>query len=253
MSETQESNGTQTGIDGETPQPQAGDPKQRTQEEREGFNRFRANVTPIERFLLFLSKTEMFALHFCTIATRMTQVSIGAMVLITGTLAFISSYFAVSTCFFKGVNSPAAIFAPALFALFYSTAIMTIDREIVSTTDKSFKNIGVWARIVFAVLIGLVISTPLELKLQEGRISAEIEKHVEARNKPRSDRIFELKKQRDKLMDELLAPYKIAYDNAYKDYQFRMDELKKEANIVMYGPIAKQRDADKDISNHKFN
>lgn len=134
----------------------------------------------VSRFLLFLSKTDTHVLSFCTNETRMTQTSLGMLVFLTGVFAFYSSFYAVSSTF----NSVATGLAVAIV---WATVIMAFDREIVSITREDKK--GLRLRVPIALIIAFVISLPLELKLMEGRIEAEIKQIVSARNQAGWDEI----------------------------------------------------------------
>jgi hypothetical protein len=132
-------------------------------------------VNPISEFFFFLSKTDLHALRFCTPFTRSIQMSIGILVFITGVMAFISSYFAINSVFFGGAQLDIGQLVIAfVVSLFYATAIIFFDREIVSATGKNIVlTIG---RLLFAVFIGIVISFPIELKIQQDEVDQQIVK-----------------------------------------------------------------------------
>lgn len=98
-------------------------------------------------------------------------VGIGATVFFTGLLAFISAGFAIHTIF---DSYTAAI----LFGLVWGLMIFNLDRYIVSTmkNDGSFgrRLLQSFPRIVLAVIIAFVISKPLELKIFQSEINAEL-------------------------------------------------------------------------------
>ncbi|NNF33429.1 MAG: DUF4407 domain-containing protein [Saprospiraceae bacterium] len=98
-------------------------------------------------------------------------VGIGATIFFTGLLAFFSSAFAFFTVF---KSYTIAIFLGMIWGLM----IFNLDRYIVSSIKKkdSFGRQFVMAfpRIIFACLIAIVISKPLELKLFESEIKAEL-------------------------------------------------------------------------------
>lgn len=130
------------------------------------------HYSAIKRLFLFLSKTDLHALQFATPITEMTQASIGTMVATTGILAFCSSFFAIETAFFKGDDSFLSVAVPLFVASVYATAIVTFDREIVGVTEKRL-----WPsllRVFFAVVLGVVIAFPVELKIMEGKIDEQI-------------------------------------------------------------------------------
>src|SRR6185369_9769513 len=103
------------------------------------------------RFFQFLSKTDRRLIVHCTDHSVKTQVSNGVFVLLTAMFAFLSSMYAVHTTFkdFR-VAIPVAVL--------YATVIAFIDREIVSTSNR----LATLSRLPLALVIGLVISVPLE-------------------------------------------------------------------------------------------
>lgn len=104
-------------------------------------------------FLLSLSKTDKHILGDSTEEARKTQLSIGGKVLFTGISAFAPSYFALTSVF--GEN-----FYNILISSVYCFGIIIFDREIVLAFEKG----AVILRIPFAILIGIVISFPREMR-----------------------------------------------------------------------------------------
>ncbi|MBK5275567.1 MAG: DUF4407 domain-containing protein [Desulfuromonadales bacterium] len=168
----------------------------------EAFEYYLTKLNWLERLLLFMSKTELFILQYCTRSTRMTLTSVGAMVVITGILAFFSSFFAVKNSFFMADKTFMSWLVPIFVACVYSGSIMAFDREIVSATDKR----AAWMRIPFAILIGIVISYPIELQMQHGRITAEINKIADSRNKDKKDDIKKFEANNTILMEQSIKP-----------------------------------------------
>jgi len=169
---------------------------------QELFTTFKSKLNWLERLLLFMSKTDLFILQFCTNTTRMTLGSVGVMVVITGILAFFSSFFALKNSFFMEDSSAMSWIVPICVACVYAGAIMAFDREIVAATDKR----AAWMRIPFAILIGFVISYPIELQMQHGRITAEINQMAEARNKDKIDENKLLEKDMVRLKEQTIQP-----------------------------------------------
>ncbi len=123
----------------------------------------------ITRFFQFLSKTDQDALNVgcCTKVTRMTQTSLGVMVLLTGVLAFFSGSYAIYTAF---ESRPWAPLVAIPLGVLYSIMIITFDREIVGAQDKR----AVWFRLPLAVIIGFIVAVPLELRLLEDSINKQL-------------------------------------------------------------------------------
>lgn len=124
----------------------------------------------IQNFFLFCSGVEHSILERCPSDVN-KYVGIGATVFFTGVLAFISSGYALFTVF----NS---YWAAIPFGLTWGLMIFNLDRYIV----MSMKSNGVWwrdwlvalPRLALAVLLALVISKPLEMKIFEKEIQAEL-------------------------------------------------------------------------------
>jgi len=142
-------------------------------------------LNPFERVMLWLSKTDPYALGAATYHTHLTLQALGMFVLGTGVLAWVSAFFALRVSLeAEGANIMIAGFAATLYAFL----IMMIDREIASSQSKA----SLLVRLPFAILMGLVISFPIENMLLKGRIEAEIDKIVEQRNAQKIDRITEI-------------------------------------------------------------
>jgi len=123
----------------------------------------------IHRFFQFLSKTDLDAINSpcCTRVARMTQTSLGVMVLLTGVLAFFSGSYAIYTAFGSHVWGP---FIAVPLGILYSAMIIVFDREIVGAQVKK----AVWIRLPLAIAIGFIVAVPLELRL----LQDSIDKHL---------------------------------------------------------------------------
>lgn len=98
-------------------------------------------------------------------------IGIGAIIFFTGLLAMISASYAIYTVFDHWI-------AALCFGLIWGLMIFNLDRYIVSSMKRrgSFANDFFTAlpRLILAVIISIVISKPLELKIFEKEINAEI-------------------------------------------------------------------------------
>ena len=123
----------------------------------------------LHRFFQFLSKTDLDAINspLCTRVARMTQTSLGVMVLLTGVLAFFSGSYAIYTAF--GTHIWGQFIAVPL-GILYSAMIIVFDREIVGAQVKK----AVWIRLPLAIAIGFIVAVPLELRL----LQDSIDKHL---------------------------------------------------------------------------
>jgi hypothetical protein len=134
-------------------------------------------LSPFQRFFLWMAKTDAKAIAHCTPEALMGQTTLGAMVLLTGLLALGSSTFTVSTMVGNGW-SPAYLVPPV-----YASAIMLFDRELVGFVpdleDTGLKKfVKMLPRFFFATVLGFAIAIPVELEVFKGGIKDQINKQV---------------------------------------------------------------------------
>lgn len=124
----------------------------------------------IQDFFLFCSGVEAQVLEKCP-TDRNKYAGIGATVFFTGVLAFFSSSYALFTVF-------DSYWLAAIFGLVWGAMIFNLDRYIVmsmKSNGNKWRDFGVaFPRLILAVLLALVISKPLELKIFEKEIRAEM-------------------------------------------------------------------------------
>ncbi len=138
-----------------------------------------------EHFFLFCSGTDQRILEQCP-TDRNKYMGIGATIFFTGVLAFFSAGYALFTVFDSWL-------AAIGFGLVWGLMIFNLDRYIV----MSMKNNGKWyrdllialPRVGLAVLLALVISKPLEMKIFEKEINAEIVQMEQEVYKQQEDRV----------------------------------------------------------------
>jgi len=98
-------------------------------------------------------------------------VGIGATIFFTAVFASLSGGYAM---YFVFAGNPFAVVFAILFGLLWGTAIFNMDRYIVSSIDKTGTTnqqiIQASPRILLAIMIGIVISRPLELKIFDKEI-----------------------------------------------------------------------------------
>lgn len=127
-------------------------------------------MTRLKDFFLFCAGVDRSILEQ-TPTDENKYLGIGATVFFTGVLAFFSSAYALFTVF-------DSYFMSVVFGLVWGLMIFNLDRYIV----MSMKSNGQWwrdllvatPRLALAVLLALVISKPLELKIFEKEINAEV-------------------------------------------------------------------------------
>jgi hypothetical protein len=145
-------------------------------------------IGPVERLLLWLSKTDCYVLALSPNSNRLTLVSLGMMVLFTTLLAFVSGIYALSSTLIAPDSDwrwPISV----VLGLLYAFGILIIDREIVGAA--SLKSMPI--RLVFAVGIATAVSYPVKLKFFEGRLTNEINLMIEERNRDKLQRVAQLK------------------------------------------------------------
>ena len=112
---------------------------------------------------------------------------IGGTILFTALMAMLSGGYAMNFVF----NSNSVAIA---FGVFWGMLIFNLDRFIVNTMYSDGKHSISWGelksgmpRIIMAIFLGLVISTPLEMKIFEDRINSQLVKdNIERTNKTRA-------------------------------------------------------------------
>lgn len=126
----------------------------------------------MSRFLIWLSGADIEVLNRCP-GERPRHEGIGGAVLTTSVMAALSCAFALR----MAMHIPVAV--SAVLGALWGLAIMNLDRWLVgsvSRRDRQYQNILVaLPRVGLAVLVGLVISTPLVLALFEHEINAQMD------------------------------------------------------------------------------
>lgn len=127
-------------------------------------------MSRLSEFLLQCSGVDREILRECP-TDENKYIGIGGTVLFTGILAFFSSAYAIYTVF-------DSYFMAVIFGTIWGLMIFNLDRYIVSSMKSRgslFRDFMVaFPRLVMAVLLALVISKPLELKIFEKEINAEL-------------------------------------------------------------------------------
>lgn len=171
---------------------------------------------------------------------------IGGTIFFTAAMATLSGGYAFYTIF---DSTKLAV----VFGIFWGLLIFNLDRFIVNTMYSDGKHTISWSeflsglpRIIIAIFLGVVISTPLEMKIFEDRIESQIVKDnanrtAETRNiaKPDKDELERL----DSCLNVLMADRKVLSDNLDK----ASEDLKKEgegsalSGIAGHGPIYQEK------------
>lgn len=155
---------------------------------------------------------------------------IGGTILFTAIMAALSGGYALNFVFKD-------IYISIAFGIFWGLLIFNLDRFIVNTMYSDGKHTISWAelksgfpRIIMAVFLGIVISTPLELRIFESEINNQLEKDKKDKIEEyvRTDKVLldSLRKQRDILRDAPLDPqYVGALGSADLEVQQNLAEL----------------------------
>jgi len=219
------------------------------------------------RFLWFCAGADPQILEKCPHSDRVKEEGIGGIVLSTGILAFISSSYAFYSVFGPkvgyaledgNIQNPALwIVVSILCGLIWALVIFNIDRFIVTSTghgdgtDKItwHEFIAGIPRLLMAVVIGLTMAAPLEIRVFKSEIDAELHALQEAET-ARNTAVAKERLETDQArIDELISENKKKIESmqsenetAMAELRKRKDELAREINTG-YGDRAKKREA----------
>ncbi len=140
-------------------------------------------MNAIQRFFWICSGASLDILKKCPSEAN-KYIGIGATIFFTGLLAAISASYALFTVFGN-------VFMAIVFGLVWGAMIFNLDRYLVSSMKKNNNRwkefLTALPRLLLAVLIAVVISKPLELKIFETEIDAELIKMEQAIYKEQED------------------------------------------------------------------
>ena len=139
------------------------------------------------QFFLFCSAADKDLLKQCPKSEHQKYAGVGATVFFTGLLACASGGYALYTAF----NT---IWLSLILGVFWGLLVFNLDRFLVSTMKKSrgkLKELSqITPRLLLAVLLAIVISTPLELKIFEEEINESLY-YAGARKLDQLDSLYE--------------------------------------------------------------
>jgi len=180
----------------------------------------------------------------------------GGLILFTALMAALSGGYAFWTIF---DDQSIAI----LFGIFWGLLIFNLDRFIVNTMYSDGKYTISWGeicaglpRIIIAIFLGIVISTPLEMKIFDDRIQWQITKDNEARmmlDDNNQDVVRKNKWQKE------LSNLQNQENKLQKNYDIAIDELTKEgigkgtSGKIGHGPIYEDLERRKQIAEKALN
>jgi hypothetical protein len=206
----------------------------------------------ITRFFWFCSGAHVGTLKKYPIEHN-KYVGIGATIFFTALFASLSGGYAMYFVF--AGNAFAVVFA-VLFGLIWGTAIFNLDRYIVSSIDKQGTTnqqiLQASPRILLAIMIGIVISRPLELKIFDKEIRQKLKtaylkgqhRRIDTLQKTYTQKYAmelgknnELKKEKDSLEKDInRSRYQL-------NQEVFGDKTNQTSGIVGYGTYAKQKQA----------
>lgn len=222
------------------------------------------------KFLWWSAGADPYFMKMAPMQDRVKYAGIGGIVFCTGLLAAVSGGYAFSTIIGpKGDANDYSLTASIavnvftfIFALVWGTIIFNLDRFIVSSTGKgdgtdaiTWKEVGqALPRIIIALILGFAISSPLEIRILESEINAELskfqEKYTQDLNRE-TDSTFKLKRiglEKEKTEYETK---KTEYEKSISLYDQQIDELVQRQQSEMqdkraygFGPVAKKMQAD---------
>jgi len=207
----------------------------------------------ISRFLWFCSGA-----HIDTLEKHPTDhnkyIGIGATIFFTGLFAALSGGYAM---FFVFKGGDFAWLFSIFFGLIWGLAIFNMDRYIVGSLDKNASAnkqlLQATPRILLAIMIGIVISRPLELKIFDKEIKEKLK--VSYLNGQRS-KIDTLNKAFDKKYTIEIAKFKdqkaqrdslaaaIKSDRQKLNYEIFGNKTTETSGVLGYGPYAKRKEAE---------
>ncbi|WP_432711852.1 DUF4407 domain-containing protein [Pedobacter sp.] len=181
-------------------------------------------------------------------------IGIGATIFFTGLFAALSGGYAM---YFVFKGDPSAIIFAIFFGLLWGLAIFNMDRYIVASIDKNastWKQIGqATPRILLAIMIGIVISRPLELKIFDKEIKERLKVSYINSQRSRIDtlnnsflkkytielnKLQEAKTQRDSLSNG------IKEDRQKLNFEIFGNKTTETSGIMGYGPYAKRKETE---------
>jgi hypothetical protein len=204
----------------------------------------------ITRFFWFCSGAHIGTLKKYPIEHN-KYVGIGATIFFTALFASLSGGYAM---YFVFSGSPFAVVFAIFFGLIWGTAIFNMDRYIVSSIDKqgtiNQQILQASPRILLAIMIGIVISRPLELKIFDKEIRQKLKsaylkgqhKRIDTLQKTYTQKYgMELSKNNDLKKEKDSLEKDINRSRYQLNQEVFGDKTNQTSGIVGYGNYAKQK------------
>jgi hypothetical protein len=192
---------------------------------------------------------------------RVKYAGIGGIVFSTGILAAFAGGFAFNTAFGpKGlagddVSTTGWLIGSAIFGICWGMLIFNLDRFIVSSTGKGDGTDSITRkefvqaipRIIIAIILGITISKPLELKIIETEINVELRKKQQEKLDEFNKNTYSKFKEQIALLDadikKIEQDRSVLLQNQKSAEQEYIDQMQGRAGNAGYGPRAKQLEA----------
>jgi len=208
-------------------------------------------MNAITRFFWFCS-----GVHLPTLEKYPTEhnkyVGIGATIFFTGLFAALSGGYAM---YFVFKGDAGAVFFAILFGLIWGLAIFNMDRYIVSSINKSASTTKqVWQatpRILLAIMIGIVISRPLELKIFDKEIKERLKVSYLNNQRTKIDTLnasfgnkykIELANLEEKKVQRDSMASAIKTERQKLNFEIFGNKTTETSGIMGYGPYAKRKE-----------
>jgi len=222
------------------------------------FEKPSAKVQRFTRFLWWCAGADQRFLLLSPHQDRVKYAGIGGIVFSTGLLAAFAGGFAFNTAFGpKGlagddVHSIGCTIGSAIFGICWGLLIFNLDRFIVSSTGKgdgtdniTLKEFGqAIPRLIIALILGLTISKPLELKIIETEINVELRKKQQMKldefNKNTYAKFKDQIAQIDADIKKLETDRSVVVQRLKDAEQEYLDQMQGRAGMAGFGPRAKQ-------------
>lgn len=222
------------------------------------------SVTSFTRFLWWCAGADARFLMISPQQDRVKYAGIGGIVFSTGVLAAFAGGFAFNTAFGpKGMAGDQAtstlwLVISAIFGFCWGALIFNLDRFIVSSTGKgdgtdsiTWKEFGqAVPRLIIAIILGLTISKPLELRIIQTEIDVELRKKQQDKldqfNKNTYAKYKSQIGQIDADIKKLESDRNVLVDRQKAAEQEYIDQMQGRAGMAGYGPRAKQLETLKD-------
>lgn len=207
----------------------------------------------ITHFFWFCSGAHIDALQKYP-AEHNKYVGIGATIFFTALFASLSGGYAMYFVFSGGAL--ASVWA-VVFGILWGLAIFNMDRYIVSTIDKNgaryVQFFQALPRLLLAIMIGIVISRPLELKIFDKEIREQLQVNYLKKQRVKIDTLNhsfaskyqleiakadEMKVQRDSLESG------IKEDRKKLNFEIFGSKTEETSGVMGYGPYAKMKEAE---------